>query len=330
MKSKNSLAGLDMKNLNKPKVLAVVGPTASGKTSLSVEIAKRFGGEIISADSMQIYKGMDIATAKVTEEEKQGIKHYLVDFLPVTESFSVAAFVELAQKAIDEITKNNKLAVIAGGTGLYVDNLLNGTKFCDGETDLEIRASLQNELEEKGLDHLLSELEKVDRESFQRLSIERNPKRIIRALEIYRTTGVTMSEQNKLSMPEEKPYDYIKIGLDFKDRDNLYQRINLRVDLMLEAGLLEEAKTFFEQNAGNTAVQAIGYKELEPYFKEKATLDSCVESLKRATRRYAKRQLTWFRRDVSTKWFYVDEYESSALLFKAVEAFLISEGFDLV
>lgn len=319
-----------MNKNNKPKVLAVVGPTASGKTSLSVEIAKRFGGEIISADSMQIYKGMDIATAKVTEKEKQGINHYLVDFLPVEESFSVAAFVELAAKAVEEITAKSKLPVIAGGTGLYVDNLLNGTKFSEGETDLEVRASLQLELEEKGLDYLLSELEKIDKESFEKLSLERNPKRIIRALEIYKTTGVTMSEQNRLSIPVEKPYDSFKIGLDFKDRANLYDRINLRVDLMLEAGLLEEAKDFFEQNAGNTAVQAIGYKELEPYFKGESTLEESVESLKRATRRYAKRQLTWFRRDTSTKWFYVDEYETSAKLIEAVEAFLSSEGFDLV
>lgn len=314
---------------HKPKIIALVGPTASGKTALSVEIAKRFGGEIISADSMQIYMGMDIATAKVTEEEMQGVKHHLVDFLPVDSIFSVANFVELAHNAVKEICGRSNIPVIAGGTGLYVDNFLSGTVFTEAQTDLKIRAELQRKLETHGLDSLLSELEASDSESYKKLSVERNPKRIIRALEIFKTTGITMSEQNKLSRPEEAPYDYVKIGLDFKDRQVLYDRINLRVDRMIEAGLIEEAKAFFASDAGNTAVQAIGYKEMEPYIKGEEDLDVCVESLKRATRRYAKRQLTWFRRDINTKWFYVDEYKSSAELIKAVEAFLTAEGFDI-
>ena len=318
-----------MMKSDKPKVIAVVGPTASGKTALSVEIAKRFGGEVISADSMQIYKDMDIATAKVTKEEMQGIKHHLIDFLPMDALFSVANYVELAHNAIKEIYGRSLLPVIAGGTGLYVDNLLSGTVFTEGETDMKVREELQKKLEAEGLDCLLSELETVDRETYEKLSVERNPKRIIRALEIYKTTGITMSEQNKLSKPDESPYDYLKIGLDFKQREALYDRINLRVDRMMDAGLVEEARAFFAANAGSTAVQVIGYKELEPYIKGEAELDVCVESLKRATRRYAKRQLTWFRRDKNTKWFYVDEYTSSAELISAVEDFLISEGFDI-
>lgn len=319
-----------MINSSKPKVIAVVGPTASGKTALSVEIAKEFGGEVISADSMQIYKGMDIATAKPTADEMQGIKHHLVDFLPTDKVFSVAAFVDLAHKAIEEISSKGKLPVIAGGTGLYVDNLLSGTTFTEGETDFKLREELQQRLENEGLDILLEELKAVDLESFERLKTERNPKRVIRALEIYKTTGITMSEQNRQSIPENTPYDAIKVGLDFKDRQTLYDRINLRVDLMLEAGLLKETEDFFNSKISNTAVQAIGYKELEPYFKGEAQLSECIEALKRATRRYAKRQLTWFRRDKSTNWFFVDEYKSSADLVSTVSAFLISKGFDLI
>lgn len=318
-----------MNDYNKPKVIAVVGPTASGKTALSVEIAKRFDGEVISADSMQIYKGMDIATAKPTAEEMQGIKHHLVDFLPAQSLFSVAAYVDLAHKAISEVLLKDKLPVIAGGTGLYVDNLLSGTTFTEGDTDFALRAELQARLDNNGLDSLLDELKSIDTQSFEKLSVERNPKRIIRALEIFKTTGITMTEQNKLSKPSDAPYESVRIGLDFKERSKLYDRINMRVDLMLEAGLLNEAESFFKTDVSNTAVQAIGYKELEPYFKSGAPLEECIDSLKQATRRYAKRQLTWFRRDKTTNWFFVDEYKSSDELIKAVTDFLITKGFDL-
>ncbi len=318
-----------MKYSDKTKVIAIVGPTASGKTALSVEVAKHFGGEVISADSMQIYKGMNIATAKPTVEEMQGIKHHLVDFLNPDTEFSVAAFVDLAHKAVEEIKSRGTVPVIAGGTGLYVDNFLSGTSFTEGETDFKLRSELLGRLESEGLDCLLSELKAVDVESYERLKAQRNPKRVIRALEIYKTTGHTMTEQNKLSIPDEAPYDAVKIGLDFKCRQTLYDRINLRVDLMAEAGLIKEAEDFFKTDVSNTAVQAIGYKEFEPYFSGEADLTMCLESLKQATRRYAKRQLTWFRRDTNTNWFYVDDYKNSAELFSAVKAFLISKGFDL-
>ena len=314
---------------NKPKVIAVVGPTASGKTRLSVEIAKSFNGEVISSDSMQIYKGMDIATAKPTTDEMQGIKHHLVDFLPADEVFSVASFVTMAKGAVDDIVSRGKLPVIAGGTGLYTDNLLSGTVFTEGETDFKLRNELICRCEQEGLDSLLDELKVVDAVSYEKLKTQRNPKRVIRALEIYKSTGITMTEQNELSKPAEKPYYYVKIGLDFKDRQKLYDRINIRVDLMLEAGLLAEAEAFFKSKVSNTAVQAIGYKELAPYFEGDASLSDSIESLKQATRRYAKRQLTWFRRDKSTNWFFVDEYENADDLTSAVTVFLNSKGFDL-
>lgn len=318
-----------MINTEKTRVIAIVGPTASGKTALSVDVAKCFGGEVISADSMQIYKGMDIATAKPTFEEMQGIKHHLVDFINSDEEFSVAAFVDLAHKAVNEIVLRGNIPVIAGGTGLYVDNFLSGTVFTEGEPDLNLRAELMSRLDKEGLDSLLEELKVVDVYSYERLVIERNPKRIIRALEIYKTTGVTMTEQNMLSRPEDTPYNSVKIGLDFRCRQILYDRINLRVDLMVEAGLINEAQKFFANTVSSTAYGAIGYKELEPYFNGEANLTDCLESLKRSTRRYAKRQLTWFRRDKNTNWFYVDDYENSAELFSAVKVFLISKGFDL-
>ncbi len=313
----------------KIKVIAIVGPTASGKTALSVEVAKNFGGEVISADSMQIYKGMDIATAKPSEEEMQGIKHYLIDFLSPDEVFSVATFVDLAHKKAEEINSRGNVPVIAGGTGLYVDNLLSGTVFTEGETDFKLRDKLMKRLEAEGLESLLEELKSVDAESYERLKLQRNPKRVVRALEIYRTTGITMTEQNMLSVPDDVPYDSVKIGLDFKNRQTLYDRINFRVELMVEAGLIKEAEDFFKNKVSSTAYGAIGYKELEPYFKGEAKLEDCLESLKRATRRYAKRQLTWFRRDEKTNWFFVDDYKNSAELFSAVKVFLISKGFDL-
>lgn len=317
-----------MTTINKPRVVAVVGPTASGKTALSVEIAKIFNGEIVSADSMQIYKEMDIATAKPTIQEMQGVKHHLIDFISPDSNFSVAAYVNLAHIAVQEIYKTGKLPIIAGGTGLYVDNLISGTSFTECETDFELRRKLQSRLESEGLESLLEELMSIDYESYEKLKIERNPKRIIRALEIYKSTGTTMSEQNVMSKPDESPYDVVKIGLDFKDRQALYDRINLRVDLMLQAGLLDECDKFFKNKTSNTAIQAIGYKELEPYLNGDEELDTCIESLKRATRRYAKRQLTWFRRDKSTNWFFVDEYENSSELVSAVKTFLLSKGFD--
>ena len=294
---------------NKIDVLAVVGPTASGKTQLSVELAKALNGEIVSADSMQIYKGMDIGTAKPTFEEMQGIPHHLMGFLDSKENFSVAIYVEMAHKIIADIHSKGKLPIVTGGTGLYVDSLLNSIKFFDNTSDDIIRDKYSELLEEKGLDYLLEKLKKIDYETYEKLLEQRNAKRIIRALEFFEVTGKTISEQNRLSK-QDSPYNPIKIGLTCRDRQVLYDRINLRVDLMLKDGLLEEAEKVLNSDLSNTAEKAIGYKELIPYFKGESTLDECVEVLKMNTRRYAKRQLTWFRRDQEINWIYIDEHNS--------------------
>ena len=294
---------------NKIDVLAVVGPTASGKTKLSVELAKALNGEIVSADSMQIYKGMDIGTAKPTFEEMHGIPHHLMGFLDSKENFSVAIYVEMAHKIIADIHSKGKLPIVTGGTGLYVDSLLNSIKFFDNTSDDSIRDKYSKLLEEKGLDYLLEKLKKIDYETYEKLLEQRNAKRIIRALEFFEVTGKTISEQNRLSK-QDSPYNPIKIGLTCRDRQVLYDRINLRVDLMLKDGLLEEAEKVLNSDLSNTAEKAIGYKELIPYFKGESTLDECVEVLKMNTRRYAKRQLTWFRRDQEINWIYIDEHNS--------------------
>ncbi len=293
----------------KINVLAVVGPTASGKTKLSVELAKVLNGEVISADSMQIYKGMDIGTAKPTLEEMQGINHHLMGFLNSDENFSVALYVEKAHKVITELYNNGKYPIITGGTGLYVDSLLNNIKFFDNTSDDIIRENYSKLLEENGIDFLLDKLKNVDIESYEKLLEQRNAKRVIRALEFFDVTGKTISEQNRLSK-QESPYNPKKIGLTCRDRQLLYDRINLRVDLMIEQGLLEEAECVLKSKLSETAEKAIGYKELIPYFKGESSLDECVETLKMNTRRYAKRQLTWFRRDEDINWIYIDEYNS--------------------
>ena len=312
--------------MNQPiQVVSVVGPTASGKTRLAVELAKHFNGEIISADSMQIYQGMAIATAKPTPEEMQGIPHHLMDFLPLDQTYSVALFVRDAARCIEEITARGRLPIIAGGTGLYVDSLLDHIRFSEEQRDEAVSAQLREEYRQNGVEPLLQRLWEVDPASAERLSAEKNPKRIIRALEFYHTTGTTITEQLAQSRLTPSPYHAVKIGLNFRDRQKLYDRINRRVDLMLEQGLQEEAQRVLASPLSHTSVMAIGYKELAPYFREEATLAECIEKLKRETRRYAKRQLTWFRRDKAIHWLYADEYDSFEELYTAAVQ-TISEG----
>lgn len=312
--------------MNQPiQVISVVGPTASGKTRLSVELAKHFNGEIISADSMQIYQGMAIATAKPTQEEMQGIPHHLIDFLPPDQTYSVALFVRDAARCIEEITARGRLPIIAGGTGLYVDSLLNHVQFSEEQRDEAYAAQLRAELLQNGVEPLLQRLWEVDAASARRLSAEKNPKRIIRALEFYHTTGTTITEQLAQSRQTPSPYRAVKLGLNFKDREKLYDRINRRVDQMLAQGLIEEAQRVLASPLSCTSVMAIGYKELMPYFQNEATLEECIEKLKRETRRYAKRQLTWFRRDKEIHWLYADEYDSFEELYAAAVQ-TINEG----
>ena len=324
MKLKSNSAGCDILE-NSIKVVSIVGPTASGKTKLSIKLAKKFNGEIVSADSMQIYKGMQIATAKPTFDETEGIKHHLIDFVSPDETYSVAMFVKDASRCISDINSRGKLPFIVGGTGLYVDSLLNNISFNDEQRDEKLSLELRQIYEEQGVYTLLEMLSEFDIDSANRLKYERNPKRIIRAIEFYKTTGMTITEQNEKSKLVKSPYNPIKIGLNFKDRAKLYEKINKRVDLMLENGLLNEAKDVLSNKMSFTSVKAIGYKELLPYFNGEKTLGDCVEKLKMETRRSAKRQITWFKRDLNINWFYADEYNSfDELLADAVE--IIEKG----
>ncbi len=297
-------------------LIAVVGPTASGKTSLAVEICKRYGAEAVSCDSMQIYKGMNIATAKPTVDEMQGIPHHLIGFLSPDESFSVAKYCDMAREIIFDIHGRNKKAVLVGGTGLYYSSLVNNVEFLPEETDFEYREKLKREAEENGAQSLLDKLSEIDPESAKELHVN-NLGRIIRALEIYHTTGKTKTIQNEESKKNPSPFSVIPICLDARDRQFLYDRINKRVDIMIENGLVEEAKSFFDSDVGRTAAQAIGYKELNPYFENQKSFDECIDNLKMQTRRYAKRQLTWFRRDERMNFLYIDDYSSSEDLLDA-------------
>ncbi len=304
---------------NKIPLISIVGPTASGKTYLSIEIAKLFDGEIVSADSMQIYKGMDIATAKPTFSEQQGIKHHLISFLDNDKSFSVAQYCVLAHNVIKDVYSRNKMPIIVGGTGLYVDSVINNTTFADGESDSNLRNDLYILYEEKGVEYLLDMLHGFDEEMAERLSAERNVKRIIRAIEVYKTTGITMTEHNKRSHDSKPIYNVVKIGLTATKRQFLYDRINERVDVMVKNGLVDEAKLYLAENLSDTASMAIGHKELAPYFRDELDLNTCIENLKMQTRRYAKRQLTWFKRDESINWFNIDELSTTELLYCAVD-----------
>lgn len=294
---------------SKIQLTAVVGPTASGKTSLAVELCKRLNAEAVSCDSMQIYKGMDIATAKPTEQEMQGIPHHMIGFLDPEMSFSVAKYCEMAKNTINDIVGRGKRAVLVGGTGLYYSSLVDNIEFLPDETDFKYREELKKKAELNGAQVLLDELNKIDPETASKLHVN-NVGRIVRALEIYHTTGKTITEQNELSKQNPTSFETVTICLDARDRQFLYDRINRRVDAMLEAGLLDEAKSFLGSHAGSTAKQAIGYKELAPYFEGKASLEECVENLKMQTRRYAKRQLTWFRRCENINYIYIDDYGS--------------------
>lgn len=307
--------------MNRIPVVAVVGPTASGKSDLAVEICRRFDGEAVSADSMQIYKGLDISTAKPTREEKKGIPHHMMDFLDNTESFSVADYQKMAEECIADIHSRGKLPVIVGGTGLYIDTLLNNVRLTEDSFDEALREKLMARVEEEGIESLLKELREIDPEYASKMH-PNNVKRIVRALEVWYSSGVTMTQQIENSHAE-SPYDVFYIGLDAKDREFLYNRINLRVDIMLENGLEAEAREYLAQPDTTTSSQAIGCKELRPYFDGELTLVQATENLKQATRRYAKRQLTWFRRNKEINWLFIDTFISKDEMYE--KAFQITE-----
>ena len=306
-------------------LLVVVGPTASGKTALAVSLAKQFHGEVISADSMQIYKKMNIATAKPTEAEMGGVPHHLIDCLDLSQKFSVADYTALAHQKAEEIHERGHLPILACGTGLYIDSVVNNILFSEIKTDEALRKELGWLAAERGAEYLLEELRQFDPESAQRLHLNNLP-RIIRAIEVYKLTGVTMTEHQRRSRLKPTGYQSIIIGLDFQDRQKLYDRINLRVDRMFADGLLEEAKEILSNKNLGTARQAIGYKELQHYFDGQESLEEAIQKIKQETRRYAKRQLTWFRRNPDIHWIYVDccrnveeVSEQAALLLNFIE-----------
>lgn len=291
--------------MSKIKTVFIVGPTASGKTALSIKLAKKFAGEIISADSMQIYKGIHIASAAPDGEETQGVPHHLLEFLETEEQFSVADFVTLAREKIKEIAERGKVPFVVGGTGLYISALVDNTEFIEADTDLTLRQRLEKEFDVLGGEEMLKKLSVIDEKTAARLH-PNDKKRIIRAFEVYETSGKTVTEQNAQSHNSEAFIEPFVLGITYDDRQKLYDRINLRVDLMLKKGLLEEAKTSFSKSKTSGGFQAIGHKELYGYFEGTLSLDEAAENLKRQTRRYAKRQLTWFRNTENINWLYPD------------------------
>ena len=314
-----------MADLSKPRVVAVGGPTASGKTALSVALARAFDGEIINADSMQIYKNLDVGTAKPSAEERQGIPHYLLDFLPPETPYSVADFTAAADPLIRDITARGRLPLVVGGTGLYITSLLSGMAFAPEKTDPAIRARLQAWADTEGGAALYAELQRVDPDYAAQVHPNNLP-RVIRALELFEATGRRMSDQRREARPAEAPYHALCLCLTCRDRAVLYSRIDRRVDEMVENGVLDEARQVYDhRDAYRTAAQAIGYKEFFPYFEGTANLTECTEHLKQATRNYAKRQLTWFRRQNDAAWLYLDEEDVTERACTLVRAFLHNE-----
>ncbi len=292
----------------KTKIIVVAGPTASGKTSLGIEIAKAVDGEIISADSMQVYQGMSIATAAPTESERAEVPHHLVEFLSRQENYSVSDFCRLAKEKIADISSRGKTPVIVGGTGLFIDSLVDNIKFTEAHTDFELR----NELMQKSADELYDTLLKIDKEAA--LKIHKNNKsRVARAIEIYYTAGKTKTMQNEDSRKEESPFETLYLVLAYKNREILYDRINRRVDMMIKSGLVPEAERVLAESGSKTSAQAIGHKELKPYLDGEITLDTAVDNLKKETRHYAKRQITWFKRRENAVMIYMDGDENPVL-----------------
>ena len=307
---------------DKPFVLAIVGATASGKTWLGIEIAKNFNGEVVSADSMQIYKGLDIASAKPTKEEMQGIPHHLIDFLERDVSFSAADYVKLANEKIQDILRRGKLPIVVGGTGLYIDSLLENVKFSEVKSDENYRRELYNIAETQGNDVLYRKLLDIDPAAAENIHMN-NVVRVVRALEVFHVTGRKFSELKAKSKTQESPYNSLIIGLNCSDRNILYKRINQRVDEMLANGLVDEARNIWIKGDMKTAANAIGYKELIPFFEGISPLNECVDKIKQETRRYAKRQLTWFRRNDRIEWIIFDDFSQKHQIYQKAEKTMV-------
>lgn len=308
------------------KVIVIVGPTASGKTALSIKLAKELEGEIISADSMQIYRYMNIGTAKPDEEEMSGIKHYLIDEVNPDEEFSVARYKELATKYIDEILNKGKQPIVVGGTGLYINSLLYNIDFSETVCDWELRERLKKEAEELGNDYLHNKLKSVDPLAAERIH-KNDTKRVIRALEVYEYSKKTISEHQEVSRKNPSRYEFYTYGLKM-DRERLYDRINKRVDLMFERGLIEEVKDLISMgyDRNTVAMQALGYKELLLYIKDEITLEDAKEIIKMGSRRYAKRQITWFKKTEGVKWIDLDLNQDINKIAKNIENDIATNG----
>ena len=302
--------------VSKQPLLVLAGPTASGKTDLAVRLAKRLDGEVVSADSMQVYQELRIGTARPLLDELEGVPHHLLGFVPLEQAYSVAQYAEDARGVIASVGKRGKLPILCGGTGLYIQAVTDNLRFSEETGDRALRELLRARAAREGGEPLLADLRGIDPDTAARLH-ENDIGRIVRALELYYTTGLTITEQNRRSRQEESPYRTCMLLLDFHDRQKLYDRINQRVDRMLEQGLLEEASRVLRGTNASTALQAIGYKELKPYFEGECPLEAAVDNLKRETRRYAKRQLSWFRR-LPMHRLYVDEDAPEELAAKAV------------
>jgi tRNA dimethylallyltransferase len=287
--------------MTKPKVIVICGPTASGKTKLSIELAKKIDGEIVSCDSMQVYKDMDIGTAKPTIEEMQGIKHYLIDFVSPDERYSVADYKMDSKNAIKEILEKGKIPIVVGGTGLYIDSLIYEIEYQMIQFDEQYRKELERRVEKEGLETLYEEAKKIDETAIKKIS-PNDQKRILRILEIYHTTGKNKTEQEIESRKKEVEYDYRVYALKWY-RQILYDRINKRVDMMVENGLIEEVQGIYKKyKKFPTAMQGLGYKEVVDYLDGNCTKEEMIEKIKMETRRYAKRQMTWFRKNKQTIW----------------------------
>ncbi len=305
-------------------VLVILGPTASGKTRLAIELAKRLNGEVISADSMQVYKYMDIGTAKPDEKEREGIKHYLIDEVDPSEEFSVARYQKLAYQYIDEVLSKGKLPIVAGGTGLYINSLIYNINFTETVSDWEFRERLKAEAEEKGNAFLHERLKKIDPKAAAKIHVN-DLKRIIRALEVYEYTRKPISHHQEVSRKNPPKYRFIILGLTM-DRERLYDRINKRVDLMIQKGLVQEVKSLVERGFDTkyTSMQGLGYKEIISYLKGEMSLDDAIYILKRDTRRYAKRQITWFKRIEGVYWLDLDRFKDADELTDAAVTYVKS------
>ena len=298
-----------MENNKKIPLVVVAGPTASGKTEAAVRICQWFDGEVVSADSMQIYRYLSVGTAKPDDAEKEGIPHHLIDFLEPSEPFSVAEYVHLAKEAIADIHSRGKLPVLVGGTGLYIDSLLYIIQFSPSESDPARREELHQYAAQKGNEALWQLLNEKDPEAAAAIH-PNNVGRVVRAIEMIESSGKTKTEQMAQSRREPSPYNTFYLALNYRDRQTLYERINLRVYAMLEKGLEQEARWLLEQGYAPTAAQAIGYKEMFGYLRGEESLEQAVEKIQQGSRRYAKRQLTWFRRNEEIQWLYPDDYAS--------------------